>query len=117
MECPSLWQSTPIFQSNLSLNLALNSTGSNDRVANVANSRTEDHDQELVVEVSSFKVCPACTANTDGTATPKINNVVNFQVQLLIIMNIMNNILYYEIILVVYLSLLRVVIYLLNLKL
>jgi len=69
MECPSIWQSTTFFQSNLSLSLALNNTGSSDRVANVAKSSTEDHDQ-LVVEVSSCKVCPACTTNTDGTATP-----------------------------------------------
>lgn len=44
MECPSIWQST-FFQSNLSLNFALNNTGSNDRAAKVAKSRTEDHDQ------------------------------------------------------------------------
>lgn len=74
MECPSLWQSTTVFQSNLSLNFALNNTGSNDRVANVANSRTENHDHVLLVEVSSCKVCPACTANTDGTATPRVKN-------------------------------------------
>lgn len=80
MECPSLWQSTTYFQSNLSLNFALNSTGSNDRVANVAKSRTENHDQELVVEVSSCKVCPACTANTDGTATPRIKVDVKIRV-------------------------------------
>lgn len=72
MECPSLWQLVTFFQSNLSLNFALNNTGSNDRVANDAKSKTEDHDHELVVEVSSCRVCPACTANTDGTATPRI---------------------------------------------
>lgn len=75
MECPSLWQSMLFFQSNLSLNFALNRTGSNDNVANDANNKTEDHDHELVVEVSSCRVCPACTAKTDGTATPEIKKV------------------------------------------
>lgn len=74
MEYPSLWQSTSFFQSNLSLSFALNNTGSNDKVAKDAKSKTEDHDHELVVEVSSCRVCPACTANTDGTATPRIKN-------------------------------------------
>lgn len=74
MECPSLWQSITFFQSNLSLNFALNNTGSNDRVANVAKSSIENHDHVLVVDVSSCRVCPACTANTDGTATPRIKN-------------------------------------------
>lgn len=77
MECPSLWQSTTCFQSNLSLSFALNKTGSNDRVAKLANNKTEDQDHELVVDVSSCKVCPACTANTDGTATPKIKNKIS----------------------------------------
>lgn len=72
MECPSLWQSTMFFQSNLSLSFPLNSTGSNDKVANTAKSNMEDHDHKLVVEVSSCRVFPACTANTDGTATPRI---------------------------------------------
>jgi len=76
MECPSLWQSTTFFQSNLSLNFALNNTGSNDRVAKDANSKMEDQDHALVVEVSSCSVCPACTANTDGTATPKIRKCI-----------------------------------------
>lgn len=71
MECPLLWQSSTYFQSNLSLSFALNNTGSNDRVAKLAKSKTEDHDHELVVDVSSCKVCPACTANTDGIATPR----------------------------------------------
>lgn len=43
-------------------------------MAKLAKSKTEDHDHELVVDVSSCKVCPACTANTDGIATPKIKN-------------------------------------------
>lgn len=71
MECPLLWQSTTFFQSNLSLSFALNSTGSNDRAANVARSKIEDHDHVLVAEVSSCRVFPACTTNTDGTATPE----------------------------------------------
>jgi len=74
MECPSIWQSTTFFQSNLSLNFALNSTGSNDKAANVAKSSTEDHDQVDSV-VTSCKVCPACTTNTDGTATPGIKTI------------------------------------------
>jgi len=75
MECPSLWQSTTFFQSNLSLSFALNKTGNNDKVAKVAKSKTEDHDHVLEAEVSSCKVFPACTTNTDGTATPKNKNV------------------------------------------
>lgn len=74
MECPSLWQSTTFFQSNLSLSFALNSTGNNDREAKVPKSKMEDHDHVLVDEVSSWRVCPACTAKTDGTATPRVKN-------------------------------------------
>lgn len=44
MECPSLWQSTTFFQSNLSLNFDLNSMGSNDKTANNAKSNVLDHD-------------------------------------------------------------------------
>lgn len=78
MECPSIWQSTTFFQSNLSLNFALNSTGSNDRAAKVAKSSTEDHDH-VDSDATWCKVCPACTTNTDGTATPIIKTVESWK--------------------------------------
>lgn len=69
MECPSLWQSTTFFQSNLSLNFALNSIGSNDRTANKARSKALDHDH-IPLLATPCKVFPVCTTNADGTATP-----------------------------------------------